>query len=208
MHARILVAALWVVACDRSGPDAGRSRTGPVVSPPGFFHLPHPTQATTLFLQPDGVARLWNEECDSTGLAELTWRSTSPATVELMNGTTTYLATFQDGGTALVNPPLYPQRGVSPELWKPGAVCSVCQPGQPLAVVGCATPDAGLVSMCCAGGCGGGTPVEQACRFGSGLRAGEASTGNAIPAGQCTCPSGSVHAAECGAYPGVFCGGG
>ncbi len=74
-----------------------------------------------------------------------------------------------------------------------------------MAVVRCTTPDAGLVSPCCAGGCGGATPTPVSCTF--GLRAGNPATANAIAAGTCTCPAGSTRAADCADSSTVFCGG-
>ena len=207
MRAMVLVTTLLVVACERGSEgfvpiDAPPIVLNRVTSPPGFYHLPNGTVATTLYLQPGGVARFWFEECDSIGLWETQWHSTSTSTVEVL-GSSTSVLTFQDGGTALAEPPLLPDRRPPPEIWQPGAVCSVCLPGQPMAVVGCPTPDAGVLAWCCSGGCGGGAPVAPTCKL--GLVAGEPA--NAIAAGKCTCPSGSVSAAECSGYPKVFCGG-
>jgi len=207
---RVSVAMLGAfVACttsvvDPGGPDGG-PRGSPLVSPPGFFHLPHPTTARTLFLRPDGVVRLWMEECDSIGLAEATWHTTGAGTAEIVDGTSTHAVTFLDGGTLLVDPPLFVGGATPAELWPSGAVCSVCYSGWPMAVVRCTTPDAGLVSACCAGGCGGATPAPVSCTF--GLRAGDPATADAVAAGTCSCPAGSVRAADCSDSPTVFCGG-
>ena len=214
MRVSVVLASLSLLVaagCTDSGPgssgDAG-PRGAPVVSPPGFYHLPHPTTATTLFLQPGGVARIWIDECDSMGeLSGATWRGASSSTAELDTGATSHLLTFQDGGTLLVDPPLFPAPGPAPEVWSPGAACSVCMPGWPLAVVGCATPDAGVVGVCCAGACNGGTPASVSCTYGGAVRSAGAGA-DAVPAGQCRCPTGSVAAPECTAYQGVFCGGG
>jgi hypothetical protein len=173
---------------------------GPIASTPGFFHLPNGTVATTLYVQPDGVARFWISECDSTGLTSTTWQQTSSTTLALGNGSS---LTFLDGGTALVEPSLFPQAGPGPEMWQPGAACSVCMPSHPLAVVGCPTPDAGPVAECCSGGCGGDVAYSPACTF--ALVSGAVS--NAVAAGSCVCPVGTVAASQCTAYPKVFCGG-
>jgi hypothetical protein len=161
------------------------------------------SRRTSLYLQPDGVARFFIDECDSIGRSETSWRSTSGSTVELTLGSSTSVLTFQDGGTALAEPPLFPRAGAPPEIWEPGAVCSVCWPGQHLAVVRCASPDAGVAMPCCFGGCGGSSAVRPDCK--PALVAGD--PGSAIAAGVCTCPAGSVWATECTAYPKVFCGG-
>jgi hypothetical protein len=76
--------------------------------------------------------------------------------------------------------------------------------GHPPAVVGCPTPDAGPVGQCCSGGCGGGVAYSPTCTF--ALVGGEPA--NAIAAGNCVCPVGTVSASDCTAYPKVFCGGG
>ncbi|MGZ6163759.1 MAG: hypothetical protein ACXWLS_10545, partial [Myxococcaceae bacterium] len=186
------------------GGPPGRGVIHPVVSPAGCFHLPWGTQGTTLALQPDGGAQTWRSECDYVALWDLSWRATSSTTVELTSGSTTRVLTLQDGGTALVDPPLFPERPASPEVWMPGAVCSVCTPGQPLAVVGCRTPEDGPEGQCCSGACGGAIPTSPTCA--PALVAGE--MGSLVPGGQqCRCPVGSVSAAECSAYPKVFCGG-
>jgi hypothetical protein len=104
-----------------------------------------------------------------------------------------------------VEPPLFGPSGGTPEIWQPGAACSVCLPGHPPAVVGCPTPDAGPVVQCCSGGCGGGgVAYSPTCTF--ALVAGDPA--NAIAAGNCACPVGTVAASDCTAYPKVFCGGG
>jgi len=213
MRIAVLLVPLSLLGCDEvigRGPDAGGPApptghpvNGPIESPPGFFHLPNGTKATTLYLQPDGEARMWLEECDSIVLADWAWQSTSGSTVELDGGTSLHVLTYQDEGTALIEPPLVPQPGVSQEIWQPGATCSVCMPGHPLAVVGCATPDAGPVAQCCSGGCGGAVAFDPACTY--SLVAGGLE--NAASAGNCVCPVGTVAASDCTAYPKVFCGG-
>ena len=196
-----------VLACTTLVPGTERSDAGgtPLVSPPGFFHLPHPTMARTLFLQPDGVVRMWLEECDSLGRGEATWSTTDAGIVEIVDGAGTHTMTLRDGGTLLIDPPLLGAGGAPPELWLGGAVCSVCYPGWPIAVVRCTTPDAGLVSPCCASDCGGATPTPVSCTL--ALRAGGEGSPNAVAAGTCTCQPGSVRAADCGDSPAVFCGG-
>ena len=213
---RVSVALLVsLLACttsvlDPGEPDGGPSsdtpsQGSPLVSPPGFFHLPHATVARSLLLSPDGGVRMWMEECDSIGLAEATWHTTSAGSGELVDGTGTHAMTFLDGGTLLIDPPLLAAGATPPELWSSGAVCSVCYPGWPLAVVRCTTPDAGLVSPCCSGGCGGATSTPVSCTF--GLRAGDPATAHAVAGGTCTCPAGSVRAADCSESATVFCGG-
>ena len=197
-----------LLACTTSLLDGGGADAGPqpahgtpLGSPPGFFHLPHATVARTLFLQPDGVTRMWFEECDSIGLSDATWHTTDAGTMEIVDGAGTHAMTFADGGTLLIDPPLAAGT-TSPEVWSPGAVCSVCYPGWPMAVVRCTTPDAGLVSPCCASECSGVTPTPVSCTL--ALRAGDSAPANAIAAGTCTCPAGSVRAADCGDSPTVL----
>ena len=202
----VLLLACTTAPPGDGGPDGGPepAQGSPLESPPGFFHLPHATMATTLFLQPDGAARMWLEDCDALGRSDATWHTTDAGAMEIVDGAGTHVVTVVDGGTLLIDPPLLAAGGASPQLWPPGAVCSVCYPGWPLAVVRCTTPDAGLVSPCCATECGGSTPTPVSCTL--ALRAGDPAS-NAVVPGTCTCPAGSVRAADCSDLPTVFCGG-
>jgi hypothetical protein len=213
MRIAVLLVPLSLLGCqdvlggapDGGGPPppTGHPVNGPIESPPGYFHLPNGTKATTLYLQPDGVARTWYAECDFTALGSIPWHFISSSTIELDGESGSWVLTFEDGGTARVEPPLFgPSEGAA-EIWQPGAACSVCLPGHPLAVVGCATPDAGVIASCCQGGCGGDTAFSAACTY--GLVSGE--VGNAVAGGNCVCPIGTVSADECSDYPRVFCGG-
>ncbi len=168
----------------------------------GFRHLERSDLAVTLLLEHDGGAALWMTQCDSIGLGGGTWVQRSANTAEMNRSVLTLL----DDGRLLASPPLFPTVSPSVETWVQGAVCDVCLPGQPIAVVRCASPDAGAPA-CCVGGCGGTTPAFPQCTFPSGLRAGTAAPQDAVAAGDCVCPAGSVSAAECVSYGSVFCGG-
>ena len=172
-------------------------------SPPGYYHLPNGTMATTLGLLPDGGATVWTWECDAIGLFEMAWQATSTSTVELQGRIDDPSSPPRMEGPRWSSLRFSRTRGHHRKSGSPGASCSVCTPGHPMAVVGCPTPDAGVLAWCCSGDAVAETPVSPTCKL--GLVAGEPA--NAIAPGQCTCPSGSVSAAECTGYPKVFCGG-
>ena len=112
----------------------------------GFRHLERSDLAVTLLLEPDAGAALWMTQCDSIGLGGGTWVQRSANTAEMNRSVLTLL----DDGRLLASPPLFPAVSPSVETWVQGAVCDVCLPGQPIAVVRCASPDAGAPGCCAA----------------------------------------------------------